>query len=93
MVLWSGSGFAVLSRDRDELTIVDWAAVEESAWPLMDAVVAEANALGCTRLRGEYVATGANETMREYLAQFGFTMMGEDEGATYWILPVSAYQP
>jgi hypothetical protein len=31
--------------------------------------------------------------MREYLAQFGFTMIGEDEGSSLWILPVSAYEP
>jgi hypothetical protein len=87
------SAAALLSAEGEELTILHWAAESESEWPLMDAVVTEASARRCTRVRGEFVATGLNEAMREYLAQFGFTMIGEDETATLWILPVSAYEP
>jgi hypothetical protein len=84
---------ALLAAEGEELTILHWAAENESEWPLMNAVVAEASARRCTRVRGEYVSTGSNEAMREYLAQFGFTMIGEDEITTLWILPVSAYEP
>jgi hypothetical protein len=84
---------ALLAADGEELTILHWAAQNESEWPLMDAVVAEASARRCTRVRGEFVATGLNEDMREYLAQFGFTMIGGDDTHTLWILPVSAYEP
>jgi hypothetical protein len=84
---------ALLATDNEELTILHWAAESESGWPLMNAVVVAASARRCTRVRGEFVSTGANEAMREYLAQFGFTMIGEDETTTLWILPVSAYEP
>src|SRR5690348_12486463 len=60
VALWSTSGVAILSQDGEELTLQQWASLEESEWPLMDAVVAEANARGCTRVRAEFVATGAN---------------------------------
>ena len=86
-------GAAVVRAEGEELSILCWAAEEESAWPLMDRVVAAASACRCTRVRGEFVATGRNDSMREYLAQFGFTMIGEDERGTLWILPVSAYEP
>jgi hypothetical protein len=59
----------------------------------MDAVVAEASARRCTRVRGEFIGNGGNEAMREFLAQFGFTMIGEQDTGTLWILPVSAYEP
>lgn len=84
---------ALLSSAGEELTILHWAAESESEWPLMDAIVTEASVRRCTRVRGEYVSTGANDEMREYLAQFGFTMIGEDDNTTLWILPVSAYEP
>jgi hypothetical protein len=87
------SAAALLSAEGEELTILHWAAENESEWPLMDAVVTEASVRRCTRVRGEYVSTGANDEMREYLAQFGFTMIGEDDNTTLWILPVSAYEP
>src|SRR4051794_2384789 len=87
------SAAALFSSEGEELTIIHWAAESESEWPLMDAVVTEASARRCTRVRGEYVSTGANDEMREYLAQFGFTMIGEDDNTTLWILPVSAYEP
>ena len=86
-------GVAMLASDGEEVTILRWASEGESEWPLMDAVVAEASARRCTRVRGEFVANGRNEAMREFLAQFGFTMIGEDEASTLWILPVSAYEP
>jgi predicted enzyme involved in methoxymalonyl-ACP biosynthesis len=86
-------GAAIVNVDGEELTILCWAAEEGSEWVLMDAVVAAASARKCTRVRGEFMATGRNEPMREYLAQFGFTMIGEDENTTLWILPVSAYEP
>ena len=93
IALHSERGVAIVAADGEELIILCWAAEEESAWPLMDLVVAEASARQCTRVRGEFVATGRNGAMREYLAQFGFTMIGEEETSTLWILPVSAYEP
>ena len=72
---------------------VGWAVGDDGGFGLMDRVVEAAAARECTRVRGEFVAKGRNEAMREYLAQFGFTMIGEDEGSTLWILPVSAYEP
>lgn len=93
IALQAERGAAVVRVEGEELTILCWAAEEESAWPLMDQVVAAASASKCTRVRGEFVATGRNDSMREYLAQFGFTMIGEDAGSTLWILPVSAYEP
>lgn len=89
----SATGVAQLTVAGEELTIVHWASQEGSEWSLMNAVVAEASARGCTRVRAEFVATGSNEGMREFPAQFGFTMIGEEENATLWILPVSAYEP
>jgi len=86
-------GVSMLAVDGEELTILQWASEGESEWPLMDAVVVEASSRRCTRVRGEFVANGCNEAMREFLAQFGFTMIGEDERSTLWILPVSAYEP
>ena len=86
-------GAAVVRAEGEELTILCWAAEEGAEWALMDLVVGMASARGCTRVRGEFVATGKNDSMREYLAQFGFTMIGEDERGTLWILPVSAYEP
>lgn len=93
IAVYAELGAAVVRVEGEELTIVCWAAEEGSGWPLMDRVVSAASARGCTRVRGEFVATGTNEPMREYLAQFGFTMIGEDERGTLWILPVSAYEP
>jgi hypothetical protein len=87
------TGAALLASKGEELTILHWAAETESEWPLMDAVVEEASVRRCTRARGEFVATGLNEDMREFLAQFGFTMIGGDDTHTLWILPVSAYVP
>ena len=86
-------GAAVVRAEGEELHLLSWAAAEDRAWALMDLVVAEAWASKCTRVRGEFVATGKNDAMREYLAQFGFTMIGEDERSTLWVLPVSAYEP
>ena len=93
VALHAERGAAIVRVDGEELTILCWAAEEGSEWLLMDRVVSEASARKCTRVRGEFVATGKNEAMREYLAQFGFTMIGEDERSTLWILPVSAYEP
>jgi hypothetical protein len=87
------TGAALLASEGEELTIMHWAAETESMWALMDAVVAEASARQCTRVRGEFVATGLNEDMRECLAQFGFTMIGGHDTHTLWVLPVSAYLP
>lgn len=89
----SATGVAQLRVDAEELTIVHWASQDGSEWSLMNAVVAEASARGCTRVRAEFVANGSNEGMREFPAQFGFTMIGEEDNATLWILPVSAYEP
>jgi predicted enzyme involved in methoxymalonyl-ACP biosynthesis len=89
----AGRGAAIVNVEGEELTISCWAAEVGSEWILMDRVVAEASARKCTRVRGEFVDTGRNSAMREYLAQFGFTMIGEDDLGTLWILPVSAYEP
>jgi hypothetical protein len=70
-----------------------WSPGNDAEFSLMDRVVAEAARRGCTRVRGEFIADGSNEVMREFLAQFGFTMMGGDESGTLWILPVAAYEP
>lgn len=87
------AGVTQLGIEGEELTILHWASEEGSEWMLMDAAVAEASARGCTRIRAEFLATGRNVSMREFPAQFGFTMIGEEESATLWILPVSAYEP
>jgi hypothetical protein len=93
MVIRADRGAAIVTAAGEELTISCWAAEDGAEWPLMDRVVAEASARQCTRVRAEFVANGSNGAMREYLAQFGFTMIGEDETSTLWILPVSAYDP
>ena len=89
------AGVVVVSAEGEELTIRDWVVQrgEELEFGLMDRVVEEAAARGCTRVRGEFRANGRNEELREFLAQFGFTMIGADDAGTLWILPVSAYEP
>ncbi len=89
------AGVVMVSAEGEELTIRDWvmAVGDDAGFGLMDRVVEAAAARGCTRVRGEFRANGRNEEMREYLAQFGFTKIGEDEESTLWILPVSAYEP
>jgi hypothetical protein len=87
------TGVAQLRVEGEELRILHCASEEESEWALMDAIVSEASARACTRVRAEFAATGRNESMREFPAQFGFTMIGEEENETLWILPVSAYEP
>jgi predicted enzyme involved in methoxymalonyl-ACP biosynthesis len=86
---------AWLSADGEELSIENWCmeVEDDSRFLMMDRIVEEASSRGCTRVRGEFRSTGTNEAMREFLAQFGFTMIGGDEESTLWILPVSAYEP
>ncbi len=91
-------GIVVLAPDGEELVIRDWLmscrvlarGVERH---LMNLVVAEAQARGCTRVCGEYIQTAKNGMVREFFEQFGFTKIGDEPGHTLWILPVSAYEP
>ena len=91
-------GIVVLAANGEELVIRDWLmscrvlarGVEQH---LMNLVVAEAQARGCTRVCGEYIQTAKNGMVREFFAQFGFTKIGDEPEHTLWILPVSAYEP
>jgi FkbH-like protein len=91
-------GIIVLSPEGEEMVIRDWLmscrvlarGVEQH---LMNMVVAEAQSRGCTRVRGEYIRTAKNAMVREFYAQFGFTMIGDDPDHTLWLLPISAYEP
>jgi hypothetical protein len=90
-----GESEAWVRAEVEELALLEWITDpgDESRFRLMDRIVEYATSHGCTRVRAEYRALEDNEAMRDFLAQFGFTLMGGDEEGCLWILPVAAYEP
>jgi len=93
--LREGAGEATVRAEGEELALLEWVTEteDENRFRLMDRIVEYATSGKCTRVRAEFRALGNNEAMREFLAQFGFTMMGGDDEGGLWILPVAAYEP
>lgn len=64
--------------------------VEQAILPVL---VAQARALGCQTLRGQYLPTARNEMVAQHYAKLGFTRVAQTEdGASQWVLPLDSWQ-
>ena len=59
----------------------------------LELLVAQAQALGMTGLRGRYVPTAKNGMVAGHYASLGFTPDGTDGDATLWRLDLRSYRP
>lgn len=59
----------------------------------LNLLAAQAQAMGCTRLTGEFRPTAKNSMVRDLYARLGFTQTSETEGTTQWELALEGFTP
>ena len=64
--------------------------VEEA---ILNEVVARAREAGVERLRGVYRATERNGMVKDHYSALGFSLDGEEETGTHWLLNIADYDP
>ncbi len=52
-------------------------------------VLLQAREAGIDRLRGRFIPTEKNALVRDHYEKLGFTKIGERDGTTTWVMPVS----
>ncbi len=88
----------VLRPNGGELVICDWlmscrVLMRGVEGFMMNKIAEQAQCLGISRIRGQYIPSAKNGVVRDLFKQFGFNRIAEDKDGATWLLDLAGYIP